>query len=351
MLKINIAQAVFFLLTVFSSFVSPEFFWLAGFVSWLIPAVILTNFVLLIVNVVKQKKTSFLNVFFLILSFPYLPATFAWNKKIKAERPVFSVMSYNVKAFSLYARENQRNKFAESQKSIRLTIENLSDVNCFQEFYHKNDDSIFNTVEKFAEGRNAYFYNLKKKADKGAFGLSIVTKFPLIRKGEVDIGSRNLNACIFADILLGADTLRVYNLHLQSMSIDEREVINFDLLKNKYYGLFLKIKKGFVKRALQAEKILEHVEKSPVKNIILCGDFNDLPYGYVYRTTRQKMKNAFEEKGRGFGFTFNGKLKFLRIDNIFFKGKLDILAFETQNNIKHSDHFPVKALFSLQKSN
>jgi endonuclease/exonuclease/phosphatase family metal-dependent hydrolase len=61
------------------------------------------------------------------------------------------------------------------------------------------------------------------------------------------------------------------------------------------------------------------------------------------------LNNAFEEAGNGFGFTYNGKLFFLRIDNQFVDEGLTVTDFRTHRNIPFSDHFPISATYSLDK--
>jgi len=61
------------------------------------------------------------------------------------------------------------------------------------------------------------------------------------------------------------------------------------------------------------------------------------------------MRNAFEDAGKGFGFTYNKVLFFLRIDNIFYDPSLNIEHFKTHREVDYSDHYPVSATFSWQK--
>jgi endonuclease/exonuclease/phosphatase family metal-dependent hydrolase len=349
MVKLNILHSAIFLLVFFSRHLSPEFFWLAGFASYAAPLVVLSNFGLLVLNLALKKKFAIANAVLLILSYPVISATFAFPalgfSSSKGES--FSVMSYNVKVFNVYEPENKLNQYAKSKVMTDWIDNHQSDILCLQEFFHRSDDSIFNTVEKFGKKRHVYFHNLKTDISRSTFGLAIISKFPIIRKGEVEINTFSLNACIFADLLIGKDTVRIYNLHLQSMNIDEKQIVNYDRLKNKYWGLFLKLKNGFIRRARQIEIIIAHAANSPVKNIVLCGDFNELPYGYVYLRANENFGNAFEKKGRGFGFSYNGRLKFLRIDHIFFGGNLNPQKFETLHSVEYSDHFPLRAEFSF----
>jgi endonuclease/exonuclease/phosphatase (EEP) superfamily protein YafD len=93
-------------------------------------------------------------------------------------------------------------------------------------------------------------------------------------------------------------------------------------------------------------------DKNPVVfSNILVGDFNDVPYSYTYFTLRNIMDNGFEKAGKGFGFTYNKVLFFLRIDNIFYDQDLGILDFKTHSEVDYSDHYPVSAVFSLENKN
>ena len=108
------------------------------------------------------------------------------------------------------------------------------------------------------------------------------------------------------------------------------------------------LKKGFQKRAEQLKEVEIYIQNSPYP-VILCGDLNDLPYSYTYTRLNKFLNNAFEKAGNGFGFTHNGKLNFLRIDNQFFDSRFQIHSFETIHSIKFSDHYPIKAVYSLSK--
>ena len=62
------------------------------------------------------------------------------------------------------------------------------------------------------------------------------------------------------------------------------------------------------------------IERSPYP-VILCGDFNEVPYGYAYGRVRKQLRNAFENSGTGFGFTYNKAPRYIRIDNQFYSNK------------------------------
>ena len=91
------------------------------------------------------------------------------------------------------------------------------------------------------------------------------------------------------------------------------------------------------------------IETSPYP-VICAGDFNDMPYSYSYQFMKRTLKNAFEEVGTGLGFTYNGNtLRVLRIDNQFYSPGVSAEQFETLTQIKFTDHFPVRGLYSLNR--
>ena len=150
------------------------------------------------------------------------------------------------------------------------------------------------------------------------------------------------------------DTVRVYNLHLASISFGKNEyklidnisktsISDPDLDRSK--SIFRRLKKGFLVRAGQAELVKAHMAGCKYK-IILCGDFNDTPSSYAYHLLSGNLKDAFGQSGRGIGKTYHGKLPFLRIDYI-----LHDKSFNSNNYGIYpeslTDHYPVSCYLSL----
>ncbi|NJK84303.1 MAG: hypothetical protein HC912_11470 [Saprospiraceae bacterium] len=81
--------------------------------------------------------------------------------------------------------------------------------------------------------------------------------------------------------------------------------------------------------------------------VVICGDFNEMPYSYAYMRLRRHLHDAFSYAGRGFGFSYNGRLFFLRIDYQLFSEGLRASAFRTRRDITYSDHFPLEATYYI----
>jgi len=231
---------------------------------------------------------------------------------------------------------------------VNWIARNDADIKCLQEFYNDNKSEVFNTTSRIAQANNNAVVVKPAFVNRiGAqFGLAIFSRFPIIHSGEVLNEESKHQHAIFADVNTGEDTIRVYNTHLQSMSIDENKIGEFEQAKENYLNIAKKLRFGFVERAKQVDNLVNHILQSPYP-VIVCGDFNDLPYSYTYLTLKQHLSNAFEEAGHGFGFSYNGKLFFLRIDNQFYSKQLRATSFNIYRDISYSDHFPIRAEYSL----
>jgi endonuclease/exonuclease/phosphatase family metal-dependent hydrolase len=176
------------------------------------------------------------------------------------------------------------------------------------------------------------------------------SKFPIIRKGEiVHPGSSSLS--IYTDVLIKNDTFRIFNNHLQSFRlrrmersfIEELTASNDKEPMNEVKSLSVSLKKGFVKRALQAQVVKDNINKSPYPVIVL-GDFNDTPVSYSYRKIRKGLNDSFLNSGYGAGFTYRGNYPRNRIDYILYDDNLINSYFEIIK-VKYSDHYPIIAYF------
>ena len=272
--------------------------------------------------------------------------------KIAKKADDIRVMSWNVEHFDI----NQHKTHPEIKAQMLSLISKYEpDVACFQEMVGGDFDSTaINYVPYIAERLHYknYFYSYDKKDDfdsKHHFGIITFSKYPIIEKHTIQYEPHNYNSLFqYIDILKDGDTVRVFNIHLQSLKLSDasREYIgdptfksNIDIVKSK--TVISKLKTGFLKRKVQSERIKKAMNESPYP-IILCGDFNDVPNSYAYNTIGKNLKNSFAEKGSGIGRTFSAISSTLRIDNIFTDMRFETRQFlRVQKEL--SDHYPIIA--------
>ncbi len=336
---------LFTILCYLSVFVSPETFWIAGFASFLIPVLLALHLFLLVLHATRRKKTYAYSLIALLFGIPFFLQTLTFHTK--KEKSNLTVLSYNTRVFNVYKHLNTN--FISSKKMMEWAINDTSDIKCFQEYYNDPSSELFTTTLKIRDKGYYSFHKPLLVNQIGAeFGLAIFSKYKIIQKGVVNFKRGRNKFAIFVDVQFNADTLRIYNVHLESMSIDQNNITDAEKLQNSYIDLFHRLKRGMIIRSLQADELTEHMQHCPYK-IIMCGDLNELPYSYTYFKFKNALSNAFENAGNGFDFSFNGKLPFLRIDNQFYGEGIEITDFETLKEVSYSDHFPIKAKYFVNE--
>jgi len=311
-----------------SVLISPQVLKISGFVSLLIPAFLILNTFLVGYFLIKLSKKILLPVLALAIGFKLILITIPF-KSDRIEGGDFSVLSYNLKWMV------ETEKGGGFNNALDWISEDDAQIKCFQEFNARRNivASIKNSgeYESVIGGRSNT--------------LAIFSKGKIVNSGLL-FSKENINNVLYADVLVKNDTIRVYNVHLESMGIEIDEMSTTEEVRDAYDKLKSKFLNGSVQRAEQIEVLLEHVANCSYP-IIISGDFNDVPYGYNHFKLKQKFNNAFENAGKGFGFTFNGGLPFLRIDNQFYSASLVVHKFETLRDVFYSDHFPIKGRYSL----
>ena len=250
-----------------------------------------------------------------------------------------SVLSYNVRLFNAYEK-NPSKDVSEIIEELLTTKQ--PDVVCIQEYYR---DSIL----RFTDYPYQYIHfkktvNKKGKVKEHVLGHAILSKFPLINKGAFDF-NRTSNNSIYADVVKGKDTIRIYNLHLESLRISPKVSFLQEVDKDK---ILKRLSNGFIGQQEHMAQILDHKAETPYP-VLLCGDLNNTPFSYVYRKIEKGMKDAFVEKGNGLGTTYLFDSYPMRIDYVFASEEIEVLKFETIKKT-FSDHYPVSALVGLPNS-
>jgi endonuclease/exonuclease/phosphatase family metal-dependent hydrolase len=140
-------------------------------------------------------------------------------------------------------------------------------------------------------------------------------------------------------------------MHLQSIKIspDVNEINeNIDAInQSKSQKLYSRISKAFKQQQQQAEMFKDH-KKDCVYPVIICGDMNNSAFSYVYRNIKGKLKDCFEEAGKGFGATYKFRYYPARIDYIFADEKMKVKKFENFPEFVNSDHYPIMTKLALE---
>ena len=323
---INSLVATLLLLSYALPFVPPKTFSFLAVLSLAVPFLIFINLIFCLYWVLKLKKQFLLSGLILVLGFKHLSSIYNFSgENEQLSNDTLSLMSYNVRLLNLY---NWIDDDAIPEKIKDFIEQTAPDILSIQEY---NSGIAKKTTYP-------YVFNSNSKAKSE---LAIFSKFPFLNTGIIKFPN-SANSAIFADILVKQDTLRLYNIHLQSSGINP----NVKQLDSKTSDrLFKRIIKTFEMQQDQAEMIINHMRKSPYKTI-LNGDFNNTTHSYVYRLLRSNFDDAFDIAGDGFGRTFSFDFLPLRIDFILVDKALKVVDFQTYN-VRYSDHFPILSTLEL----
>jgi len=181
-------------------------------------------------------------------------------------------------------------------------------------------------------------------------GMVMLTRRVVLNYGYQNLGEPGHNGgMMWADILLGGDTLRCLNLHLASNRISPPELNPIQALEWKsdssqrtIRNILRKIASSARLRALQADKVRAFMDASPYP-LLVAGDFNDLPYSFAVNRIQAKLKDTYVSNGRGMGNTYARGFLSFRIDHIMVDPRFHIESHEVVR-IRYSDHYPVVAV-------
>lgn len=327
--------------------------------SWL-PFFGLAYFYLLLVNlgfvilwIFFNWKWALLSLITLLAGWNHIRAQVEYHGQhsYTVEEHPFKVLSYNVRNFDIYNYDkNWKSNTAKRNKILSFLRNTHPDIVCFQEYVHDVNNE-FNTTDTIIQLLQPVFtdttFNVVSR-NIIKFGLATFSKFPIVGQGQINFENSKTNFCIYTDLLIQSDTVRVYNAHFESIRLSKKDIeythevtgtTDMDTHKSSSKRIISRLRAAFIDRASQAEKVAEHIEtcKYPV---ILCTDLNDTPTSYAYRRLINELRDAFTSSGRGFGSTYAGITPFLRIDFILHSKHFNAYNFETYE-VDYSDHYPV----------
>ncbi len=334
----NIVLTVLTFLAYVLPFLAPKFFPFLSVLTLVLPLFLVVNGLFFLYWMLQLKRQMVLSGIVLILGITFVNKFYKFSSHEQPhEAQDFIVMSYNVRLFNLFQWIERENVKDEMKTFID---EQNPDILCIQEYSEtaKVDLRVYKHKFIFMQGK------------KIKTGQAIFSKYPIIDKGNIEFPESD-NLIVYADIRKGNDTIRVYNMHLQSIKIspDVKEMqANVELIdQEKSEIVFKRIGKAFTKQQLQAEILMNH-KKVCNYPMIICGDMNNSAFSYVYRSIKGDLNDCFEEAGKGFGETYSFKYYPARIDYIFTDKSIVVKNFQNFTQFKNSDHFPIVARLKME---
>lgn len=338
-LVISIILLIFTIIGIYGGNVNPTGHYLRAMTTLALPFILLCNFVVLIYWAIRRSYIAAIPVLALIVSFGYIGTIFQFGGKPDNTNENFTIASYNVRAF------NQDGTGVVASDVFASLQKEEADIVCLQEYNYTMSGSQ-RTVHDIVADTYPYVSHCNN--------LIILSRFPIKKHKEIPFEYSN-NSGMWADVQVDPKhRVRVYNVHMETTGINStlhhaakeqaaqnsnQELPEVQINTNVANSILDNYKFNSSVRAGQAI-IIANDKRDSKYPIILCGDFNDVPYSFTYQTLLGDLKDGFKEGGHGFGATYRGAKGLFRIDYIFHSDKMQSLDYYTVDQ-DYSDHNPV----------
>ena len=332
-LVIQIIVTVFTIVALYGGDVSPIGNTARAMLVYALPLLIIANFLMCFYWMIRRRWLMLaIPVITLACCIPYIGTLVqirSIDKHVEASAGL-KIATYNVAAFN-----RETSGFMALDILAEMRRQKV-DICCLQEYSNISGD------KKNSDSYKEYFPYMATGRDD----MVIYSRYPIKSSKPILFDYTN-NSAMWADIDVKGRMVRVFNVHLQTTGINgtlhqaaKLARQDYDVSRSRFLSaIFGNYTMGMIFRASQANIIA--TEKRESQNpVILCGDFNDVPYSYVYNTMLGNMVDGFKECGSGWMRTFRGGKKAVRIDYIFHDKALKGMTYYT-SDLTYSDHLPV----------
>lgn len=352
-LSANMLAAVALLFSYLASIINPQTFWPIAFLGIAYLPLLVINGLFLVYWLVRRIRFAGISLLAILLGWNTLLKHYGFNAKVpenamaSPDTAHIRVLTYNVHFFRAF--EQKDTKLTIRKQAMQVMDDISPDVICIQEYYTRQKGK-YNMAEEFEREINMPYHHISPTAanDYEAYGIAIFSRYPIVESGVLPEHQHGVNRIIYADIDKGGRVFRVYNVHLRSFGFQQEDydfinspskTIEKDAASTKRIGA--RLKHAFTARSAQAGALREHSQACNLPYLI-AGDFNDTPLSYAVNEVSSGLRNAFREKGRGWGVTYNGDFPNFQIDYILTSKAFEVKHYQIVK-AKLSDHYPVWA--------
>lgn len=362
----NVFVTVCMLLLYLLPYVNQRYYWFMNLFALAFPFLLIIQSAFIVFWLMVKQKLVFIPLISFVICWGLITNFFGFhflNLRNQNPEATFRVVTNNTHLFNFF-----ENNGLLDEQMIQKVKDLNADVFAAQEFVFSLDSSSSITLEK-TKKRLGFRYvvaandrafgvhtNIKQINERyHPFCVAIFSNHPILRWQKVQTLKEYNHTFLWADLLINTDTVRIFNIHLQSMHFAKEEyefIENIDQqdmekVKNASRSIIRKMKSAYLLRANQAQEIRVQINKSPYP-VVICGDMNDVPNSYAYQTIGNGLLDSYAEKGRGIGKTFKFLSPTLRIDYIFHSKEIALKQVQVIRP-SLSDHYPVVADFNFNK--
>jgi endonuclease/exonuclease/phosphatase family metal-dependent hydrolase len=356
---INVLMLLLLLSSFFAWSISPDRATIFAYLGLGFPAVLLVN-ILFVAFWLFLRQWKFFVIDVLVMLACYRPIITYFPLHIRNQAPpaenTIKVLSYNVRGFNW-----QMDKIWSADNPMVQYLRSIdADIICMQEYMASTSDKHASTknLQKVLE-KYPYYSVIPLRSTRGGYeyGLACFSKYPIKSILRIPIVSKDNGSALY-QIDVKGKIISVINNHLESnrlTSTDKELYRNFfiksgeaaptlnDLTQNIEERLGL----AYKKRAPQVDLIAHYIQGQKADAVIVCGDFNDCPISYSYKTICETLVDSYAETGFGPGITYHENHFWFRIDYIMHSKNMKAYDFSI-GDIKYSDHYPVWTILSFK---
>ena len=341
-LIITALMMIFTFVGLFGGNVNPAGNTARSLLVYALPVLIIGNAVLLLYWLIMRRWHWALMPFITLLCcIPYIGTLYQFGEPDDAveKQPGLKIATYNVALFGREASGFMAQDILSEMKKQKV------DICCFQEYSDHSGD------KKNSDSYKEYFPYMVM----GQHDMVVYSRYPIVRSKNIPFEMTN-NSAMWVEVKVEDQVIRVYNAHLETTGINTtmhraaKAQVNTGIetesnrLLRALYGNYTI---GMMARAGQANVLAMDMRESEVP-VIVCGDFNDVPYSYVYNTMLGDKADGFKECGSGYMYTFRGGKKNVRIDYIFHDKVFKGMNYY-KKELTYSDHYPVFMKLEISK--
>lgn len=349
--SVNLVIVAGLLFSGYAGAIPPASLPIAPVAAMTFPLWLIGTIVILIADLFVRRKAMIIAAIGIAAALPpileYSP--FSLPSRESDSDKSFTLMSYNAFGFD--------DQTGEYHGGINPTISHIlasdPDIVCLQEvqgFYP--DESKHITRQQIDSLHKQYPYVYVE-----GHAQAILSKYPVepVSIGFVYGGIGDCDIACFR-VEISGRKITIFNIHLQSFDLlkEDRELFKSlthlqgkEQLRQVRSQLIGKIKSAAIDRVGETEQLIKYIKRFGGPNVIVCGDFNDIPGCYSLRLLeKQHFKNAYSEVGFGPMITYNAERFYFRIDHVLYRGDLKPVSMR-RGDIRTSDHYPIETKFVL----
>jgi len=269
-----------------------------------------------------------------------------------AEYPQFTFLTYNV--------TNLTDLTDRYPGGINPTVSNILKINA--DVVNLQEAVVLTPSEKIhlTEAQTDSLHRLYPYIIMYGKSQMLMSKYPA---EAIHTGDHNKNYSEIAIFRLNIEgtPITLFDVHLSSFSLTQqdkelfKDVTDLKDTEGDLKGtvtdvksqLLSKVQRAAELRQIDAERLGRFIDRFGGPNVIVAGDFNDVPGCYTLRYLADfKLRQVYPELGFGPMITFNRDRFYFRIDHVLYRGSLKPLRIQRGSSLA-SDHYPLLLRFAI----